>query len=181
VVQHVTFHLADSLPAKALARLEEELRSAPVEQQNPARRRRIERWLDAGRGSCILREPVAAQLVQDSLLCFDSERYRLLAWVVMPNHVHTLFQPLHGWTMARTAASWKSFTGRRLSALSGAPGTAASPNRIWHREYWDRFIRDSRHFYYAKRYIHNNPVKAGLVRRPEDWPWSSAAFEAARA
>ena len=78
---------------------------------------------DAGHGCCLLREPAAACLVQDALLCFDGVRYRLLAWVVMPNHVHVLFQPLEGWTMARIVASWKSFTGRRLaSAAAGVAG-----------------------------------------------------------
>jgi len=45
---------------------------------------------------------------------------------------------------------------------------------VWHREYWDRFIRNERHFQQVVEYIHQNPVKAGLVERPEQWPWSSA-------
>jgi putative transposase len=83
VVQHVTFHLADSLPASVLARLEKELRTVPPERQDAERRKRIETWFDAGHGCCLLREPVAACLVQDALLFFDGARYRLLAWVVM--------------------------------------------------------------------------------------------------
>jgi len=55
----------------------------------------------------------------------------------------------------------------------GAPRTAAP---VWHREYWDRFIRNERHFQQAVEYIHQNPVKAGLVERPEQWPWSSASI-----
>jgi hypothetical protein len=47
---------------------------------------------------------------------------------------------------------------------------------IWHPEFWDRFIRNDHHFASALAYIHNNPVKAGLVALPEDWPWSSANF-----
>jgi REP element-mobilizing transposase RayT len=124
-----------------------------------------------------LREPAAACLVQDALLYFDSVRYRLLAWVVMPNHVHVLFQPMEGWTMARIVASWKSFTGRRLSSLLPESPRSNAVHRVWHREYWDRFIRDERHFHTAREYIHNNPVKAGLVRRPEEWEWSSARLE----
>jgi REP element-mobilizing transposase RayT len=177
VVQHVTFHLADSLPADVLARLEEELRTVPPERQDAERRRRIETWIDAGHGCCLLREPAAACLVQDALLYFDSVRYRLLAWVVMPNHVHVLFQPMEGWTMARIVASWKSFTGRRLSSLLPASPRSNAVHRVWHREYWDRYIRDEQHFHTAREYIHNNPVKAGLVRRPEEWEWSSARLE----
>ena len=49
-----------------------------------------------------------------------------------------------------------------------------SPGKVWHREYWDRFIRDDRHFQSVVEYIHHNPGKARLVARAEDWPWSSA-------
>jgi type I restriction enzyme R subunit/putative DNA methylase len=177
VVQHVTFHLADSLPAIVLARLEEELRTIPPKRQDAERRKRIETWIDAGHGCCLLRKPVAACLLQDALLCFDGVRYRLLAWVVMPNHVHVLFQPMENWTMARIVASWKSFTGRRLAPLLPASLGANTVHRVWDREYWDRFIRDERHLHAAREYIHNNPVKAGLVRRPEEWEWSSARLE----
>jgi REP element-mobilizing transposase RayT len=177
VVQHVTFHLADSLPADVLARLEEELRTVPPARQDAERRKRIESWIDAGHGCCLLRESTAALLVQDALLFFDGVRYRLLAWVVMPNHLHALFQPLEGWTMARIVASWKSFTGRRLAPLLPASLGSNAVHQVWDREYWDRFIRDARHFHAAREYIHNNPVKAGLVRCPEEWEWSSARLE----
>lgn len=174
VIQHVTFHLADSLPAEALARIVEDLRAVPPERQDAERRKRIEAWIDAGHGCCVLQIPAAARCVQDALLFFDGERYRLFAWVIMPNHVHVLFQTMAGWPLPRIVASWKSFTGRRLSPLLPQPVGTDTARRVWHREYWDRFIRDERHFCSAKEYIHNNPVKAGLVRRPEDWMWSSA-------
>jgi REP element-mobilizing transposase RayT len=84
---------------------------------------------------------------------------------------------MEGWTMARIVSSWKSFTGRRLSSLLPASPGSNAVHRIWYREYWDRFIRDERHLLAAREYIHNNPVKAGLVRRPEEWEWSSARLE----
>ena len=176
VVQHVTYRLADSLPAGVLARLEVDLQAVPRDRREAQRRKRIEDWIDGGWGSCLLREPAAARMVQEAFLHFDEERYRLLAWVVMPNHVHVLFQALESWSMARIVASWKSYTGRRLSL--GPPRSSVAlalpRRRVWHREYWDRFIRDEEHFQVARDYIHQNPVKAGLVRRAEDWEWSSA-------
>jgi len=185
VIQHVTYHLADSLPAEVLARFEDELRAMSPERRDTERRRRIEAWLDAGHGCCILREPVVAEMVQSSFLHFDGERYRLFAWVVMPNHVHVLFQPLAGWTMAKIVASWKSFTGRRIAEYMDGVGwerqapawhsqRSQGERRIWQREYWDRFIRNERHFYTVISYIHQNPVKARLVEKAEDWEWSSA-------
>src|ERR1700681_3713759 len=92
--QHVTFHLADSLPQAVLQRWKAELANLPADKRNAERRRRAEDWIDAGHGSCVLRHPLIADMAQASLLSFDSRRYRLLAWVVMPNHIHVLFQPM---------------------------------------------------------------------------------------
>jgi REP element-mobilizing transposase RayT len=173
VTQHVTFHLADSLPKSVLLRIEAELKSLPAEERDIERRKRLEAWVDAGHGSCALRKPVIAGMVQGSLLTFDSQRYRLLAWVVMPNHVHVLFQPIQGWTVAKIVAAWKKFTARKICAdrRGSGEGTVAP---VWHREYWDRYIRDQGHYVDAVEYIHLNPVKAGLVDRAENWRWSSA-------
>ena len=113
-------------------------------------------------------------MVQDSLLSFDAERYFLFAWVVMPNHIHALFQPQNGWTIAKIVGSWKKYTGRRINDLRRSTNDPHSGEPVWHREYWDRYVRDEQHFYTAREYIHQNPVKAGLVARPDDLRWSSA-------
>jgi hypothetical protein len=88
--QFITFHLADSIPLKVIQRWREELNSLKHEQQRILMQRRIERYLDQGYGEALLRVPQVATMVQDSLLNFDGSRYRLFAWVVMPNHVHSL-------------------------------------------------------------------------------------------
>jgi putative transposase len=171
--QHVTFHLADSLPQTMLLRLESELKTLPTANRDTERRKRLDAYIDAGHGSCILRAPAIAEMVQNSLLLFDAQRYRLLAWVVMPNHVHTLFQPIAGWTVEKIVASWKKFTARKIcEGLRVAGEEAAAP--IWHREYWDRYTRDASHLTQAVNYIHQNPVKARLCATPESWRWSSA-------
>ena len=145
-----------------------------------ARRIKLEAWIDAGHGSCVLRKSEIASAVQNSLLHFHEKRYYLHAWVVMPNHFHALFRPLEEWTMAKIVSSWKRFTGRKIgdylraAGELGVRGSVRSSAPIWHREYWDRYIRDEEHFWDTVEYIHNNPVKAGLVKRPEDWLWSSA-------
>jgi putative transposase len=182
VTQHVTFHLADSLPKQVLRRLAEDLELVAPELREVERRRGVESLMDAGYGSCDLQRPEIAKMVQDTLLHFDGDRYRLLAWAVMPNHVHTLFRTLPGWSMARVVASWKSWTGKHIFEWrqkngpqdNGLQHGSQESQRVWHREYWDRYIRDEKHFAAALSYIHQNPVKAGLVTRPEDWPWSSA-------
>jgi hypothetical protein len=117
LLQHVTFHLADSLPEEVVERLDVELRRLPPKEQDAEHRTRIDAWLDAGHGCCVLREPSMGAMVQRSLLTFDGIRYRVMAWVVMPNHVHVLFEPMNGSPVAKIVASWKSYTGRRISAF----------------------------------------------------------------
>ncbi len=173
-IQHVTFHLADSLPKAVLDRFEDEIRDLPESEQEVERYRRIEAWIDAGHGCCLLRDPRAAQLTQDALLHFDGVRYHLLGWAVMPNHVHVLFEQMKGWKLSGVVTAWKSYTGRRLMPkLRALPGMG-SARHVWYREYRDRYVRDQRHFQAVMAYIHNNPVAARLCDTPEAWPWSSA-------
>lgn len=194
LIQHVSYHLADSLPKEVVAEMAAELKSLPPKLRDKEKEERVAAYLDAGRGSCILRVPEMADLVQDVFLHFHGERYHLHAWCVMPNHVHVLFQSANGWSMSKIVASWKSYTGRRISAYLKTTGLttglatfqrggSAGPepgvpsggvHRIWHREYWDRYIRDHAHYVNVVNYIHDNPVKAGLVKKAEDWKWSSA-------
>ncbi len=172
VIQHVTFHLADSLPKDTVARLMAEIEQLDPDRQDIEKRRRLEALVDSGLGACWLRRSDCASVVQNSLLHFDGERYRMIAWVVMPNHVHALFQTLEGWSMYTVVASWKTFTANAIGRIVGHPNEPLP--HVWHPEFWDRFIRNESHLAAALAYIHNNPVKAGLVSRPEEWPWSSA-------
>jgi putative transposase len=153
----------------------------PPKERPAARRRKVAAWLDAGHGSCLLREAALAAMVQNALLHFDADRYRLLAWVVMPNHVHAIVQPAHGYGLAAIVASWKKFTAREIRAwqrtargIDGRKENADCEHPVWHKEYWDRYIRNELHLRQTVQYIHENPVRAGLTVLPEDWRWSSA-------
>ncbi len=173
LLQAVTFRLADSLPQEKLTLLEEELSNLPENQRSTLRPQKIEQWLDAGMGCCALRRPKLAEKMSDALQHFEGQRYRLLAWCIMPNHVHVLMETLT--PIARIVQGWKSVTARWALAHNedlklGIP----SPKHLWMRDYWDRYIRNDRHFENTVLYIHQNPVQAGLCQRAEDWPWSSA-------
>lgn len=127
------------------------------------------RLLDEGRGSCVLRDSSNARIVADALNFFDGERYKLLAWVIMPNHVHAIIEQIEGYRLDKIVHSWKSFTAKEINQRLGQDG------RFWARDYFDRYIRDEGHYLNAVYYIENNPVKAGLVRLAEEWTYSSAA------
>ena len=170
--QAITFRLADSLPRESLAALEERQALAPTDRRAAQRRRQIEAWLDAGHGCCALRHPAVAAMTVETLHRFDRVRYRLLAWCVMPNHVHVLIEPSA--PLGPIVQSWKSYTGRWILARNAELGLGVPGPACWMREYWDRYLRDARHFSQCVAYIHDNPVKAGLCAAAADWPWSSA-------
>ncbi len=174
-LQTITFRLADSLPQNKLRQLEEELEFYPASARDTERRKKIEEWLDAGMGSCALRHPEVAGTMQETLLRFDGSRYRLIAWCIMPNHVHVLIEPREN--IGRIVQSWKSYTGRWVMAKNTELGLGIPGKSLWMREYWDRFIRDERHYISAVNYINENPVKAGLCDEPQGWLWSSAGFK----
>ena len=174
MVQGITIRLADSLPRDVVERWREEITRSNEWLTEKARveelRRRVAHYEDAGQGECHLRRPQIAALVRAALMRFDGERYKLLEWCVMPNHVHILITQLKGFPLGDIVRSWKTFTAREANAILGRSGP------FWMREYHDRSIRDEKHFDRAVAYIRNNPVKAGLCARAVDWPWSSATI-----
>lgn len=162
VVQTVTFRLADSLPREFYEK-------AAVLCRSPTERSFVlEKGIDRGLGSCVLSEPTHADIVRQALAHFDGERYRLLAWVIMPNHVHVLIEQLFGMPLGGVVHAWKSFTAHAINKARGEKGA------VWAPDCFDRFIRNGQHFANVKYYIEQNPVKACLVAKPEDWPYSSA-------
>ena len=165
LVQFVTFRLVGAFPAA----LRSEWEALYKIEQDRERRRRLEAYLDLGRGECCLRRREVARLVQEALLFGHGRRYDLRAWVVMPNHMHVLFQ-ISTVSMSEIVRAWKSCTARKANRLLGRAGC------LWQEDYWDTYIRNADHELKARRYIEVNPVKAGLAREPRDWPWSSARF-----
>ncbi len=130
--------------------------------------RRIERLLDAGRGACWLPRPEVARLVERKMLHFDGTRYRLLAWTVMPNHVLFLLETRAEYPLFQVTQGLKGFTALRANRTFGRSGC------FWARDYFDRYVRDDLHLAAIIRHIDNNPLKAGLVSRSEDWPFGRA-------
>jgi putative DNA methylase len=168
LIQSLTFRLADSLPAFLLASMERELECLAESERDIERRRAIEAALDAGHGECRLKKPAIARLVENALVHFDGQRYYLLAWCVMPNHVHSLIETIPGQALEGVIHSWKSYTAKEANKILRRRGA------FWMQEYHDRFMRDEAHLHNTVRYIEQNPVKAGLLDRAENWPFGSA-------
>jgi putative transposase len=166
-VYFVTFRLADAVPRALRTQWESErevwLRinpqpwNAEIEREYHGRfSSAIERWLDAGHGSCILRRPDCGSIVAEALRHFDRERLALISSIVMPNHVHVLFVQNAEWPLEKVLRSWKSFTSRKINSLLGRDRS------LWQRDYFDRLVRDQKHFANCVRYIRRNPERAVL-------------------
>src|SRR6185503_12910638 len=115
---------------------------------------RIDHWLDAGQGSCVLRRHDCAQIVAETLHFFDHVRLRMISFIVMPNHVHALFVQNPAWLLDKILYSWKRFTAGEINILRRRRGA------LWQRDYFDRLVRDESHFRNCVRYIRRNPLKA---------------------
>ena len=166
--QFITLHLGDALPQSVLERWNRELEHEKDAQAKILLFMRIEQYLDQGYGACYLRQPAIAEEVQESLWHFDSIRYRLSAWVIMPNHTHFLLKPAEGIELSDIMRNHKSFTAHKCNKLLSRSGS------FWQLDYYDRFIRDAQHYRSVVKYIENNPVKARLCKGPSDWRFSSA-------
>ena len=116
-----------------------------------------------------LKDPRIAKIVVASLLHGENVRraYNLLAWVIMPNHIHVVLRPRRN--LPEIVRWLKTATAVRANRLL----SKTSP--FWQREYYDHWIRDRNELSSVINYVEENPVNAGLVRSPADWPWSSAS------
>lgn len=163
----VTFRLADSLPQDRLKAWQEErqiwLKFHPkpwtTETEDEYEKRfltRVQEWLDAGYGSCALSRQPIQDLVANALGYFDSQRYYLGDFVVMPNHVHVLVTPLDEFALSSILHSWKSYTSNQANKVLGQTGT------FWMDENFDHIVRSEEQLRHFQDYIAQNPVKAGL-------------------
>lgn len=120
-------------------------------------------------GPAWMKTPSASKMVVDALKFGESQRglYRMLAFVVMSNHVHLLIETTK--PIQKITRLVKSYTARYANRFLGRTGQA-----FWRDESFDHWVRNSAELARIVQYIEHNPVKAGLVQKPEDWPWSSA-------
>ncbi len=139
----------------------------------------------------VILSDAAKDVVFESLMFHDGEKYKLYACVVMETHAHVIFQPLVAqpngtgvppvngstgilpvntpvvafYTLSQIMHSIKSYSAKIIKEINGGEGN------IWLDENYDRIVRDEAELVEKLSYICNNPVKAGLVERPEDYKW----------
>jgi putative transposase len=95
-------------------------------------------------------------------------RFRVYGYVVMPEHVHLLVSEPASEVLATAIQALKISVARRAIQC----GTKRD-GAFWQKRYYDHNVRTQASFVDKLRYMHRNPVKRGLVDKPEDWKWSS--------
>jgi S-adenosylmethionine decarboxylase proenzyme len=174
-IYFVTFRLADSIPKyvldgikaekestlKVLETLNRELSISEEKKIEALFSEKIEEYLDSGSGSCILKRAEIGELAANSIKHFDGQRYDILAWCIMPNHVHVVFRTKNKHKLEDIVHSWKSFTAHEINKVMGSEGD------VWQREYYDHLVRDEEDLDRVIDYVLDNPVKANLI----NWKW----------
>ena len=178
VIYHVSFRLADSIPESLIRRWIYE-RNSILEIANRENRQlteeevkrlqylysdNIEKYLDAGYGSCLLKEDAVAQIVKGSLEYYNGQKYLLHAWSIMPNHVHTIFEMLGNTPQREVLKAWKSFTAHAINKALNRKG------QLWQVDSYNHIIRTEAEYYNQMRYVWNNPRFLPLAM--QKWRWS---------
>ncbi|MCF6157611.1 MAG: hypothetical protein E3K32_03345 [wastewater metagenome] len=179
----VTFRLAGSLPREAVIRLKEErmqdeellfkIKDEKVRKKRMADQHKryfsaFDRMLDSAvNGQNWLHDERVSHIVAEAIHFRDRKAYDLLAYCIMPNHVHMVF------TVERSATSLciilqslKAYTARKANKILDQKGT------FWQRESYDHIVREGKELERIIHYVLHNPVKAGMVTNREQWKWS---------
>lgn len=125
----------------------------------------------------LLHAPARLSLVQDQLLeLAEAFGWRIQAWAVLINHYHFMaLSPEDPSNLAEFQGRLHRETSRILNRWDGTPGRT-----VWF-QYWDRRITYERSYFARLHYVHQNPVRHGVVARAELYPWCSAGWFERRA
>jgi REP element-mobilizing transposase RayT len=186
----LTFRLAGTLPQNVLSGFLEKrehmrkypphknqtLNDAEIQRLKYLESTKVQEYLDKGIGECWLRDTPIATIVKNSIEHFDSVKYVSHAWRIMPNHVHWLFTPIKtdkngklDSLLIEIIQGVQSFTAHQANKQLKRTGA------FWNREYYDHLIRSSEEFGRLITYTIQNPVKAGLCKNWQDWPWTGVS------
>jgi geranylgeranyl pyrophosphate synthase len=118
--------------------------------------------------------PLARDLMVENLHHFDGERYHLVGYVVMNDHVHVLVKPVEGRELSKILHTWKSFTANQIQKQVGWQGP------VFQDESWDRIVRDEEELLDKAEYVLNNPRKR-WPEQQQPYRWSYLNLESAGA
>jgi len=116
----------------------------------------------------VLHRADITEIISSAFAYFDNVQYQVLAYCVMPNHIHILILPLKQesgdiYAPSHIIYSWKRWTANQINRVLGRQGN------LWQQESYDHLVRDEEELMHTVEYIKENPVKAGLVNSWEHW------------
>ena len=189
----ITFRLTGSLARNVLEELKlqrdteiKALKGSTTEKRSALEQRHFENydnWLDRCEfGPRWLESESVAAIVAAEMHALENERYHLVAYSIMPNHVHMIIQSLPhekmldggqpaGYPVADTLRLLKGRTARYCNLDLQRQGS------FWQHESYDHVVRDEQELEKTVLYVLNNPVKAGLVQEWRDWKFSYVSSE----
>lgn len=172
----VTIRCAGSLPPVVASRMKEihtSLKRIPSQSSDAQHFRRqlfhtLDASLDKGIGFAPFKDAATAGVLHRELCKYRHDGLRFPHFVIMPNHLHLLTNPVRFRTADAFQSAWQDFkarTGRMLNREIGRKGS------FWQAGWYDRWVRDDVEYDRWCRYFEQNPVKASLCSNPAEYPW----------
>lgn len=169
-IYHVSLHLADSVPAserEAWIALRTELAAKSKGESRPLTAdesdmlktlygERIEKYLAAGYGDCLLRNPKAATALLEVLEHDNGRDYALHCLAIMPNHLHVIVQFAESDKLRPAVEQWKRISSHKINHACGHNG------QVWTNGSYTRIIRTHDEYMRQVSYVVANPEVAGL-------------------
>ena len=159
-IQFITFRLYDSVPKvlieewKAVLAMENDAEgTTDVARQM---HKLVDKFEDSGYGQCFLADSRVADMMEQTLKHDDGKKYDLISYCIMPNHVHVMIRVYEGVSLSSILHTWRSYSAHEANKILERSGD------FWMKDYYDRYIRDARHYTAVVQYIKDNPAKAGL-------------------
>jgi putative transposase len=178
----ITFRLADSIPIKIIKQLQDEKdrsikiisaydseikRKEQYKRYQSAYFRKIDKLLDkAAYGPKWIEEENVAENISKVIHSYHSRFYDLICYTLMPNHIHIVMKPKMAEELPKILQNIKSKTAIESNKILNRNG------RFWQQESYDHIVRNETEMERILNYVLNNPVKAGLCEKWEDFKWN---------
>ena len=161
--QFVTFRLADSLPQSKIEEYQLLKEQWTKEHPQPWTKTEQEeydkhigihlnKWLDDGLGSCVLKRADVRKCLEEALAFYDGKEYNIHAYVIMPNHVHILLTPIGDVNVVDILGRVKGYSAKKINQTIGSSG------ELWQKDMFDRIVRSDENFNAIIEYIRTNPA-----------------------
>ena len=169
----ITYRIKGSLPKSVVDFYDDEYEKAIILSINEISARNLffeitDAYLDEGLSHDILIDSKIAKIVIDSLKYYDGKYYTLIAYCIMSNHVHLIIDKsnLEFASLSAIFGSIKGYSAGLINKLIGRTG------HFWASEIYDHLIKNEKELDSQIKYVINNPVKAGLVDKWQQWDYS---------